>query len=56
MELKDVRKFLEELNQENITFDPHFYKRTGERPISESIARSFLSQLNKLEKIEEGKG
>lgn len=56
MELKNVRKFLEELNQDNIAFDPHFYKRTGERPISESMARSFLSQLNKLEKIEEGKG
>ena len=56
MELKDVRKFIEELNQDNIEFDSHFYKRTGERPISESMARSFLSQLNKLEKIEEGKG
>ena len=56
MELKDVKKFLKELNQNNITFDPHFYKRTGERPISESMARSFLSQFNKLEKIEQGKG
>ncbi|PIN95005.1 hypothetical protein COU53_01340 [Candidatus Pacearchaeota archaeon CG10_big_fil_rev_8_21_14_0_10_30_48] len=56
MELKDVRKFLEELNQNNIKFDPHFYRRIGERPINESMARSFLSQLNKLEKIEEGKG
>jgi len=44
------------LNQDNITFDSHFYKRTGERSISEGMARSFLSQLNKLEKIEEGKG
>lgn len=56
MELKDVKKFLEELNQDNIIFDSHFYKRTGERPISESMARRFLSQLNKLEKIEQGKG
>ena len=56
MELKDVRNFFEELNQNNVTFDPHFYKRTRERPVSESITRSFLSQLNKLEKIEEGKG
>ena len=56
MELKDVKKFLEELNQDNITFDSHFYKRTGERPISESMVRSFLSQLNKLEQIEQGKG
>ena len=56
MELKDVKNFLEKLNQDSITFDSHFYKRTGERPVSESMARSFLSQLNKLEKIEQGKG
>ena len=46
MELKEVKKILEELNQDNVTFDPHFYKRVVERPISESMARSFLSQLN----------
>lgn len=55
MELRDVKKFLEELNQDNIIFDFHFYKRTSERHISESIARSFLFQLNKLEKIEKGR-
>ena len=54
MELKEVKKFLEKLNQNNILFDSHFYKRSGERPISESMIRSFLSQLNKLEKIEQG--
>ena len=56
MEIKDVKKFLEELNQDKITFDPHFYKRTGERPINEMMVRSFLSQLKRLEKIEKGKG
>src|SRR3989344_6353306 len=56
MELKDVRKFLEELNRDNIVFDPHLYKRLGERPINERVVRSFLSQINKLEKIEQGKG
>ena len=56
MELKEVREFLEEVKQDKITFDPHFYRRVGERPVSESMARSFLSQLNKLEKIEQGKG
>ena len=56
MELKEVKSFLEKLNQDDITFDPHFYKRTGERPINEGIVRSFLSQINKLEKIEQGKG
>ena len=55
MKLKDVKKFLEKLNQEDITFDSHFYKRIVERPINESMARSFLFQVNKLEKIEQGK-
>jgi hypothetical protein len=55
MELKEVKTFLEELNQENIIFDTHFYKRSRERPIDESMIRSFLSQTNKLEKIEQGK-
>ena len=56
MELSEVKSFLENLNQDNIIFDPHFYKRSGVRPISESMARSFLSQINKLDKIEQGKG
>lgn len=56
MELKEVEKFLEELNPDNITFDKHFYKRSKERPVNEGLVRSFLSQINKLEKIEQGKG
>ena len=55
MELKDVKIFLGKLNQDNIIFDSHFYKRSGERPINEGMVRSFLSQINKLEKIEQGK-
>lgn len=55
MEIKDIQEFLEKLNQDNIFFDPHFYKRIGERPINEDMIRSFLSQINKLEKIEHGK-
>jgi len=55
MELKNVRKFTEELNQDNIEFDSHFYKRVGERPINEGMVRKFLSQIDKLEKIEQGK-
>ena len=55
MELGRVKNFLENLNQDNISFDPHFYKRTGERSIGESMVRSFFSQINKLEKIEQGK-
>lgn len=56
MELKEIKKFLEKLNQDNVTFDSHFYKRVGERPINEGMVRSFLSQINKLEKIEQGRG
>jgi len=56
MELKDVIRFLEGLNQKNITFDHHFYKRVGERLINEGMVRSFLLELDKLEKIEQGKG
>ena len=55
MELKEIKEFLEKLNQDNISFDSHFYKRSSERPINESLVRSFLSQTNKLEKIEQGK-
>ena len=55
MELKEVKRFIEKLNQEDISFDSHFYKRSQERPVDEKMARSFLSQINKLEKIEQGK-
>jgi hypothetical protein len=56
MELKEVKIFLEHLNQDSIVFDVHFYKRSQERPVKEGMIRSFLSQLSKLEKIEQGKG
>ncbi|MEK6891457.1 MAG: hypothetical protein AABX03_04960 [Nanoarchaeota archaeon] len=55
MELKGVKKFLEKLNQDDIAFDKHFYKRSGDRPINEGMVRRFLLQLDKLEKIEQGK-
>ena len=54
MELKGVKKFLENLDQDNVVFDSHFYRRCGERPIDEGMVRSFLSKVDKLEKIEEG--
>lgn len=56
MELTEVKRFLEKIKQNNINFDPHFYKRATERLVNESMVRSFLSQINKLEKIEKGKG
>jgi len=55
MKIKDVKNYLKELNQDEIIFDSHFYKRSKDRPINESIVRSFLSQINRLEKIEEGR-
>jgi|SRR3989338_3563247 len=55
MELKEVKGFLEKLNQNDILFDTHFYKRTKERPVNEGMIRSFLCQTNKLEKVEWGK-
>ena len=55
MELKEVWEFLERLNRDDIIFDSHFYKRSRERPINESMIRSFLSQINRLERVEQGK-
>jgi len=55
MSITEVKKILDNLNQNKITFDPHFYKRSKERPINEKLIRSFLSQINKLEQIEQGK-
>jgi hypothetical protein len=56
MDLTEIKKFLSKLNQENIIFDGHFYKRTAERPINEGMIRDYLSKIEKLEKIEIGKG
>ena len=56
MEIKEIKEFLGKLNQDNISFDSHFYKRSGERPVNESMVRSYLSHIDKLERIEQGKG
>ena len=55
MEINEVKKYIEQLDQKRISFDSHFYKRSGERPINEGMIRNFLSQPNKLEKVERGK-
>jgi len=54
MKLKDVRGFLENLDQDNVVFDTHFYRRCKERPIDEGMVRRFLVKVDRLEKIEEG--
>lgn len=53
---KDIKKFIENLKQENIYFDSHFYRRCKERPVNEGLVRKFLSKPEKIEKIEKGKG
>jgi len=55
MSLKEVKEFLEKLKQKSISFDSHFYMRINERPINEGMIRKFLFQINKLEKVEQGK-
>lgn len=56
MELKEIKEFIEKLDQNNISFDSHIYKRSRERPINEGMIRNFLYKANKLEKVEHGKG
>ncbi|MBU0459363.1 MAG: hypothetical protein KJ597_00350 [Nanoarchaeota archaeon] len=51
--LQRVKKFLEELKQENITFKHHFFERVQERPISEEMARKYLKQTDRLIKVED---
>lgn len=48
-----VKKFLEELKDENVHFKKHFYDKTKERPISEGLVRSSLKKTDKLLKVEE---
>ncbi|MBU0907679.1 MAG: hypothetical protein KKE05_06000, partial [Nanoarchaeota archaeon] len=55
MEIKEVRKIIEGVDQNKVEFDRHFYRRLGERPINEGLVRSFLSKPEKIEKIERGK-
>ena len=56
MELNEIREFLKKLSQDKIKFDSHFYKRSSDRPINESMIRSYFNQIDKLERIERGKG
>ncbi len=54
MEIREIKRFIENLNQDDISFDAHFYKRSRERPINEGMIRKFLVKPEKLEKIERG--
>ena len=48
-----IKKFLEEVKDENIHFKKHFYDKTKERPISESLVKTSLKKTDKLLKVEE---
>lgn len=48
-----VRKFLENINQEDIVFKKHFYDKIKERPISEELVREYLKKTDSLLKVEE---
>ena len=48
-----VKKFLEEVKDENINFKKHFYDKTKERFISESLVKTSLKKTDRLLKVEE---
>ena len=48
-----VKKFLEEIKDENIKFKKHFYDKVKERPISEAMVREHLKKTDRLLKVEE---
>src|SRR3989338_8876081 len=52
-QFEKVKKFLEELKQENIKFKKHFYDKVKERPISEAIIREYIKKTDRLLKVEE---
>lgn len=48
-----VKKFLEELKEDNVKFKKHFYDKIKERPISEELLRKYLKKTDRLLKVEE---
>ncbi|MBC8500589.1 MAG: DUF4258 domain-containing protein [Nanoarchaeota archaeon] len=48
-----VKKFLEQLKNENIHFKKHFHNKVKERPISEELVRKHLKKTENLLKVEE---
>lgn len=47
-----VKKFLEELKEENIKFKTHFYESTIDRPVTEEFVRKHLKKTRRLFRIE----
>ena len=50
---KKLKKFFEDLKEEDIKFKQHFYDRAKERPISEKLVRENIRKTKKFLKIEE---
>jgi hypothetical protein len=48
-----VKKFLEEVRDENIIFKEHFYERSLDRPITADLVRRTIKYTSKLLKVEE---
>lgn len=48
-----VKKFLEGVEDINISFKEHFYDRVSERPISEALVRKSIKNTGKLLSVEE---
>ena len=47
-----VRKFLENVKQEDIKFRKHFYDKIKERPVTEAMVREYLKRTDRLLKVE----
>ncbi|MBN2052501.1 DUF4258 domain-containing protein [Candidatus Woesearchaeota archaeon] len=51
--LEKIKKFLEEIKDEDVIFKLHFYERTADRPISEELVRRSIKNTTNLLKAEE---
>ena len=52
MNIEEIRIFLRALNNEDIHFKRHFYEKTADRPVSESLVREYLKKTDRLLKAE----
>jgi len=53
MPLEKVKKFLEDIEENEIHFKEHFYDKTRERPISKELVKEYLKKTDWLLKVEE---
>lgn len=51
--IEKIKKFLEEIDDENIKFKKHFYDRIMDRPISEELIRKYIKKTECLLFVEE---